>query len=173
MRRLIAVCAVVLAACATVAMPPGVNGKLRAGYDATRVYADATAQALTRGRIDVPQAEQAQGRANEALDKIGTIQDSIAACAAPADCSDLMGQVQPLLLQMEADLRAQQKRERSADRSLLGVITVINDATMLIGAGQALAASVQGGATDADVTKARASAKSAVDSLGLLIVVKR
>lgn len=155
----------VLMGCATnAALPESMNAKLKAGYEAVGAYATATQTSLARGRITKDQATRAAANANEAIDKVGTVQDALAACTAPADCKDLLNQLQPLLLQMEADLRAQQAKERSSDRSLLGVITVINDATMLIAAVQPLISATQDASTEA-VTAARERAKAAIAAL--------
>ena len=110
------------------------------------------------------ETQRLRSNSQEADDKVGPIQDAAAACSTPEACRDLLIQLQPLLLQMEADLRAQQAKEKSADRSLLGVITVINDATMLIAAVQPLISATQDATAEA-VTAARERAKAAIVTL--------
>ena len=109
-RLLIALAVVVLAACASTGGPAT---QLKAAYDTTNAYVEVTKTSLQRGRITPEQAARASVNAKKALVKIDMAASVLATCKPP--CSDyvsIMQGLQPTLLELEAELRKQQKESK-------------------------------------------------------------
>jgi hypothetical protein len=103
-----------LAACATGA--PSINTQLKAGYDTTAAYADLARTSLLRGRITPAQAAKASTNAKKARDTLDAARIALAGCKPELPCTEytnLMGALQPTLLELERELRAQEAKEKA------------------------------------------------------------
>lgn len=107
MKRLfLSVVLAVLTACAT--MNP--NAQVKAAYDLVTAYTDATAVALMRGRITPDQAAKASANAKKARESIDVTAAALKGCAPPCDPQKLAQGLQPMLIELEKELRERQKQ---------------------------------------------------------------
>ena len=104
-RFIVALAVVVLTACASLSTP---NGKIAAAYDTVNAYVQTTGAALVRGRITPDQAARASANAKRARDAVDAAAITVADCKPPCDATAVVQALQPMLLELEAELR---KRE--------------------------------------------------------------
>lgn len=114
LRFFLAACALaLLAACA--GGPPSVNGQLKTGYDTVNAYVEVTKASLARERITPDQAAKESATAKKAMGTLDAAGAALAGCKPPTPCTDylvLMQALQPSLLEMELELRRQQKEKQ-------------------------------------------------------------
>lgn len=96
-----------LVGCAT-----GPNASIKTGYDTVDAYVQVTTQALERGRITPAQASQASANAKKAKESIDTAANALMACKPPCDPASILTGLQPTLLELEKQLRAQQEASK-------------------------------------------------------------
>jgi hypothetical protein len=111
----LAACALaLLTACATGA--PSINTQLKAGYATTAAYVDLARTSLLRGRITEEQASKASANAKKARDTLDAAALALAGCKPDLPCTEytnLMSALQPTLLELERELRAQEAKEKA------------------------------------------------------------
>jgi starvation-inducible outer membrane lipoprotein len=120
-----AILSMVLAACAT----SPANLAIANAYDTVNAYVEFNANALMRDRITVVQAGLASAKAKKARDTIDVAAVALKACQAapqpPASAPALpcagyeqaLRALQPMLLELERDLRAKQAAEAAKGKS--------------------------------------------------------
>jgi hypothetical protein len=103
-----AICALaLLAGCATLSLP----AQLKAGYDTVTAYQAVVTQALDRDRITAAQGEQALANSRKAKATLDQARIVLAGCKPELPCTeyaDIMQALQPSLLELERQLRAQE-----------------------------------------------------------------
>lgn len=106
LKRLLAALALaLLTACAT--QP---NAQIMMAYDLVNSYVNATGSALQRGRITPEQAAQASRNAKRARDSVDAAALALGNCKPPCKPEDILQNLQPTLLSLEAELRAREKK---------------------------------------------------------------
>jgi hypothetical protein len=106
-RVLLAAAALIVAACASM---PTMPAQLKAGYETVTAYQAIVTQALERDRITSAQGEQALANARKAKATLDQARIVLAGCQPDQPCTeyaDLMAALQPSLLELERQLRAQ------------------------------------------------------------------
>ena len=90
--------------------------QLATAYGTVDAYVTVTRQALARGRITADQAERASAQAKKAQQALDIAATALASCehsnVPPQSCNrylTVLQNLQPTLLQLEAELRRQQK----------------------------------------------------------------
>jgi hypothetical protein len=107
MKRLIVIAALLFAACTT--FDP--NLSLVTATRTVEAYVQVMDQALMRGRITPEQAVQASYRAKKARQSISDTREALLLCKLPAcDPQQLINNLQPQLLELERQLREQEKK---------------------------------------------------------------
>jgi len=104
----------VSAACTTVSdLSP--NAAIAASYQTVEVLVDQAAGAVVRGRISPEQGEKVLAKSKKARATIAEAENALKVCGLDIkNCNSvqkILDQVQPLLLEMERELRAKEKKQ--------------------------------------------------------------
>jgi hypothetical protein len=118
MKRLFAICALLfLTACAATTVT--VNHSLQGGYQLINSYVTVMYSAYQRGRIDEPTARTAIERARKAEEVVDAAVVALGACKPPAcDPTQILQSIQPMLMELERDLRAEQAKQSAKGNQL-------------------------------------------------------
>lgn len=87
---------------------------IAASYATVEVLVDQTTGAVVRGRMSREQGSKIVIKAKKAVDTIAKAEDALKVCGVEVKNCDsvtkILDQIQPLLLEMERDLRAKEKQ---------------------------------------------------------------
>ena len=105
-------CLSLLTGCVGVSPTVSIDYSLRGAYDVLTAYIEVMSSAYQRGRIDKEQAMKAQKQVEKAEVAIDSAATAVFNCKSPCDPQAILATLQPMLLEMERELREQQKKEK-------------------------------------------------------------
>ena len=113
-KMFMALVASILMACAS----PGdlsPNGSIAMAYQSVEIIVDQATGAVSRGRMSPEQGMKVLAKSKQAREKIADAEKALKVCGLDVKNCDsfqkILDQVQPMLLEMERDLRAKEKKQ--------------------------------------------------------------
>lgn len=114
MKRFLATLLIAVTAACTTIQDLSPKAAIAASYATVEVLVDQATGAVVRGRMSPDQGTKVAVKAKKAVETIAKAEDALKLCGVEVKNCDsvqkILDQVQPLLLEMERDLRAKEKK---------------------------------------------------------------